>query len=148
MGAGGQGESVWLGWFLHLALSEWAVLADARGEGKRAERWREYASALSASLEREAWDRRWYRRGYFDDETPLGSAVNDACRIDSIAQSWAAISRAADLLRRTRAMAAVDAHLVRRADGLVLLSTPPFGEASLEPGYVKGYVPGVRENGG
>ncbi len=148
VGVGGKGESVWLGWFLHAVLAEWAVLADTRGEGKRAERWREHAGALSASLEQEAWDGGWYRRAYFDDGTPLGSAVNDACRIDSIAQSWAVISAAADGTRRARAMAAVEAHLVRRADGLVLLFTPPFGETSLEPGYVKGYVPGVRENGG
>jgi cyclic beta-1,2-glucan synthetase len=148
VGAGGKGESVWLGWFLHAVLSEWAVLADVRGEGKRADRWRGYVGALKESLEREAWDGQWYRRAYFDDGTPLGSAVNDACRIDSIAQSWAVISAAADPARQRWAMAAVDAYLVRRADGLVLLFTPPFGETSLEPGYVKGYVPGVRENGG
>ena len=148
VGAGGRGESVWLGWFLHATLSEWALLADARGEGKRAERWRGYVDALTESLDREAWDGHWYRRAYFDDGTPLGSAVNDACRIDSIAQSWSVISAAADPTRRARAMAAVDAYLVRRADGLVLLFTPPFDATALEPGYVKGYVPGVRENGG
>ena len=148
VGAGGRGESVWLGWFLHAVLSEWAGLAEARGEGKRAGRWREYVDALQASLEREAWDGGWYRRAYFDDGTPLGAAVNDACRIDSIAQSWSVISAAADPARQARAMAAVETHLVRRADNLVLLFTPPFGETSLEPGYVKGYVPGVRENGG
>jgi cyclic beta-1,2-glucan synthetase len=148
VGAGGKGESVWLGWFLHAVLAEWAVLADTRGESRRAERWRKHAGALRASLEREAWDGGWYRRAYFDDGTPLGGVVNDACRIDSIAQSWAVISAAADVARQALAMAAVDAYLVRRADGLVLLFTPPFGETSLEPGYVKGYVPGVRENGG
>jgi cyclic beta-1,2-glucan synthetase len=148
VGAGGKGESVWLGWFLHAVLSEWAALADARGEGKRAERWRAYVSALKASLEREAWDGHWYRRAYFDDGTPLGAAVNDACRIDSIAQSWSVISGAADPARQARAMAAVDAHLVRHTDGLVLLFTPPFDDTRLEPGYIKGYVPGVRENGG
>ncbi len=148
VGAGGRGESIWLGWFLHAALSEWAGLAEARGEGKRAGRWREHVDALRASLEREAWDGGWYRRAYFDDGTPLGSAVNDACRIDSIAQSWSVISAAAAPARQARAMAAVEAHLVRRADNLVLLFTPPFGETSLEPGYIKGYVPGVRENGG
>ncbi len=147
VGAEGKGESVWLGWFLHAVLSEWAKLADARGEGKRAESWRRYVSALKESLE-EAWDGNWYRRAYFDDGTPLGAAVNDACRIDSIAQSWSVISGAADPARQARAMAAVDEHLVRRADGVVLLFTPPFGETSLEPGYVKGYLPGVRENGG
>jgi cyclic beta-1,2-glucan synthetase len=148
VGAEGKGESVWLGWFLHVVLSEWATRADARGEGKRAERWRSYVGALKESLEREAWDGDWYRRAYFDDGTPLGSTVNDACRIDSIAQSWSVISAAADPGRRARAMAAVDEYLVRRADGLVLLFTPPFDDTALEPGYIKGYVPGVRENGG
>ena len=148
VGAGGRGESVWLGWFLHAVLSEWAALADARGEGKRADRWRAYVSALKVSLEREAWDGHWYRRAYFDDGTPLGAAVNDACRIDSIVQSWSVISGAADPARQARAMAAVDAHLVRHTDGLVVLFTPPFDDTLLEPGYIKGYVPGVRENGG
>ena len=134
VGAEGKGESVWLGWFLHAVLSEWAGLADARGEGKRAERWRGYVGALKESLEREAWDGGWYRRAYFDDGTPLGAAVNDACRIDSIAQSWSVISAAGDPARRERAMAAVDEHLVRRADGVVLLLTPPFDE----------HVPGAR----
>jgi cyclic beta-1,2-glucan synthetase len=148
VGAEGRGESVWLGWFLHAVLSEWVPLADGRGEGKRAERWREYVGALQESLEREAWDGQWYRRAYFDDGTPLGAAVNDACRIDSIAQSWGVISAAADPVRQARAMAAVDEHLVRRGDGVVLLFTPPFDDTSLEPGYIKGYLPGVRENGG
>ncbi len=148
VGAEGKGESVWLGWFLHAVLSEWAKLADAGGEGERAERWRSYVSALKESLEHEAWDGDWYRRAYFDDGTPLGSAVNDACRVDSIAQSWSVISAAADPARGARAMAAVDEHLVRRADGLVLLLTPPFDHTPLEPGYIKGYLPGVRENGG
>jgi cyclic beta-1,2-glucan synthetase len=148
VGAGGKGESVWLGWFLHAVLSEWGGLADARGERKRAERWRGHVRDLKESLEREAWDGGWYRRAYFDDGTPLGAAVNDACRIDSIAQSWSVISAAGDPARQTRAMAALDEHLVRRADGVVLLLTPAFDETSLEPGYIKGYVPGVRENGG
>ena len=148
VGAGGKGESVWLGWFLHVVLSEWADVADARGDGKRADRWRDHVHALGESLEREAWDGAWYRRAYFDDGTPLGSASNDACRIDSIAQSWSVISGAADPARQARAMAAVDEHLVRRADGLVRLFTPPFDDTRLEPGYIKGYVPGVRENGG
>jgi cyclic beta-1,2-glucan synthetase len=148
VGADGRGESVWLGWFLHAVLSAWAPIADARGEGKRAERWREHVSALKDALEREAWDGRWYRRAYFDDGTPLGAAANDACRIDSIAQSWSVLSGAADPVRQARAMAAVDEHLVRRADDLVLLFTPPFDDTLLEPGYIKGYLPGIRENGG
>ena len=148
VGADGKGESVWLGWFLYTVLSAWAPLADARGEGKRAERWREYVGALKDALEREAWDGRWYRRAYFDDGTPLGTASADVCRIDSIAQSWSVLSGAADPERQRQAMASVDDLLVRRADNLVLLFSPPFGDTSLEPGYVKGYLPGVRENGG
>jgi cyclic beta-1,2-glucan synthetase len=147
VGAQGRGESVWLGWFLHAVLSEWAPLADARGEPERAGRWRRFAAELTPALEA-AWDGAWYRRAYFDDGTPLGSAVNDACQIDSIAQSWSVLSAAGDAARRTRAMAAVDEHLVRRADGLVALFTPPFDATMLEPGYIKGYPPGVRENGG
>jgi cyclic beta-1,2-glucan synthetase len=148
VGAGGRGESVWLGWFLHAALSEWAGLADARGERQRAQTWRRHASLLKGSLEGQAWDGDWYRRAYFDDGTPLGSAAGDACRIDSIAQSWGVISGAAEPARARRAMAAVEEHLVREDPGLVLLLTPPFDHTHLEPGYIKGYLPGVRENGG
>ena len=151
VGHEGKGESVWLGWVLHTILWEFARLADARGERQRAEMWRLHVSALKASLEREAWDGEWYRRAYFDDGTPLGSATNAECRIDSIAQSWGVISGAAEPARGARAMAAVEEYLVRRNDGLVLLFTPPFDYAAstnLDPGYIKGYLPGVRENGG
>jgi cyclic beta-1,2-glucan synthetase len=148
VGSAGKGESVWLGWFLHTNLWEFARLADLRGEHRRAETWRLHVSALKAALELKAWDGEWYRRGYFDDGTPLGSAMNTECRIDSIAQSWGVISGAAEPARGARAMAAVEKHLVRRSDGLVLLFTPPFDRASPDPGYIKGYLPGVRENGG
>jgi cyclic beta-1,2-glucan glucanotransferase len=148
VGSAGKGESVWLGWFLHSILWEFAKVADLRGEHQRAELWRLHVSALKASLELKAWDGEWYRRAYFDDGTPLGSATNDECRIDSIAQSWGVISGAADRARGARAMAAVEKYLVRRDDGLVLLFTPPFDRASPDPGYIKGYLPGVRENGG
>jgi len=148
VGSAGNGESVWLGWFLHTVLWEFARHADGRGEHQRAETWRLHVSALKASLEREAWDGEWYRRAYFDDGTPLGSAANAECRIDSIAQSWGVISGAAEPARGARAMAAVEKYLVRRAEGLVLLFTPPFDHASPDPGYIKGYPPGVRENGG
>ncbi len=144
----GKGESVWLGWLLHATLSAFAPIADIRGEHVRATAWREHASALRESLAREGWDGDWYRRGYFDDGTPLGSASSTECRIDSIAQSWAVISGAADRTRATRAMAAVEEYLVRRDDGLVLLFTPPFYLAPIDPGYIKGYPPGIRENGG
>jgi len=148
VGERGKGESVWLGWLLHAALTAFAPLADARRETVRAATWRAHAAALQASLEREAWDGDWYRRGWFDDGTPLGSAASEACRIDSIAQSWAAISGAADPDRAAQAMAAVERELIRSKDGLALLFAPPFDKTSLEPGYIKGYPPGIRENGG
>ncbi|HKP27965.1 MAG TPA: glycosyl hydrolase family 65 protein, partial [Gemmatimonadales bacterium] len=148
VGVEGRGESVWLAWFLQSLLSVWAPIAEERGESQRATTWHSHAAALKKAVDREAWDGEWYRRAYFDDGTPLGSAVNDACSIDSIAQSWSVISGAADPDRARRAMQSVDQRLVRRADGLVLLLTPPFDTTDLEPGYIKGYLPGVRENGG
>jgi cyclic beta-1,2-glucan glucanotransferase len=148
VGAQGKGESVWLAWFLHTILSTWAPVAAARGERRRAETWAEHARTIKEAVEREAWDGDWYRRAYFDDGTPLGTAGSDACAIDSIAQSWSVLSGAADADRARRAMASVDQHLVRRHDDLILLLTPPFDHTALEPGYIKGYVPGVRENGG
>jgi cyclic beta-1,2-glucan synthetase len=148
VGENGQGESVWLGWLLHAALSAFAPLAEARGASTHAERWRAHAVALQASLEREAWDGEWYRRGYFDDGTPLGSALSEECRIDSIAQSWAALSGAADPHRAARAMEAVERELIRPQDGLAVLFAPPFDKTRLDPGYIKGYPPGIRENGG
>jgi cyclic beta-1,2-glucan synthetase len=144
----GQGESVWLGWLLYAALSEFAPLADARQDTARAATWRTHASALQASLEREAWDGDWYRRAWFDDGTPLGSVTNDECRIDSISQSWAVISGAASPVRAARAMATVERELIRPEDQVALLFTPPFDKTPLDPGYIKGYPPGIRENGG
>jgi cyclic beta-1,2-glucan synthetase len=148
VGEEGKGESVWLGWFLHATVAAFAPLAEARGETARAAVWRAHADALAAALERHAWDGDWYRRGWFDDGTPLGSTASDECRIDSIAQSWAVLSRAGDPDRARRAMDAVVAQLVRRDDRLVLLFTPPFDRTPHDPGYIKGYPPGVRENGG
>jgi cyclic beta-1,2-glucan synthetase len=148
VGEGGKGESVWLGWFLHTVLWEFAKLADARGEHQRAENWRLHVSSLKAALERDGWDGDWYRRAYFDDGTPLGSATDAECRIDAIAQSWAVLSGAAERGRALRAMAAVDQQLIRRPEGLILLLTPPFNHTTHDPGYIKGYLPGIRENGG
>jgi cyclic beta-1,2-glucan synthetase len=148
VGQNGKGESIWLGWFLHSILWEFAKVADARREHCRAETWRLHVSALKAALERDGWDGGWYRRAYFDDGTPLGSTMNTECRIDSIAQTWGVITGAADLGRGARAMSAVEQLLVRRPEGLILLLTPPFDEMPLDPGYIKGYVPGIRENGG
>ena len=144
----GQGESVWLGWLLYAALSDFAPLAEARGETVRAASWRTQAGMLQAALEREAWDGEWYRRAWFDDGTPLGSVTNDACHIDSISQSWAVLSGAGDPARTVRAMQAVERELIRPGDQVALLFTPPFDKTPLEPGYIKGYPPGIRENGG
>ena len=148
VGAGGKGESVWLGWFLHTVMWEFAKFADARGEHQRAENWRIHVSGLKAALEKEGWDGEWYRRAYFDDGTPLGSSSNEECKIDAIAQSWAVISGAAERGRSIRAMAAVDQLLVKRPEGVLLLLTPPFDKTTHDPGYIKGYLPGIRENGG
>jgi cyclic beta-1,2-glucan synthetase len=148
VGAGGKGESVWLGWFLYAALTAFSEVADRRDDAGRAAQWRKHAFSVQQSIEREAWDGDWYRRGYFDDGAPLGSVSSDECRIDAIAQSWAVISGAAEQSRARRAMSAVNAQLVSRSDGLVELFTPPFDHGSHDPGYIKGYPPGIRENGG
>ena len=148
VGARGQGESVWNGWFMLTTLRDFAGLAEDRGDAARAAWCRERAEALRAALEEHGWDGGWYRRAYFDDGTPLGSAANDECQIDSIAQSWAVISSAADPDRARQAMDAVHQRLVRDGDQLILLFDPPFDRGVLEPGYIKGYVPGIRENGG
>jgi len=147
VGNQGKGESVWLAWFLIATLSEFASVAEVRGESERAIRWREHVAKLKAAVEAEGWDGAWYRRAYFDDGTPLGSAANVECRIDSIAQSWGVISRAAGAERAQRAMNSVQEFLVRYGD-LVLLFTPPFDKTEQDPGYIKSYPPGVRENGG
>ena len=143
----GRGESTWLGFFLHDVLAAFAPLCDARGDAERAERYRREAARLAAMLER-TWDGEWYRRGYYDDGSPLGSTQNEECRIDSIAQSWAVLSGAVPARFADRAMDAVRAHLVRRGPGLIALLTPPFDRSAQEPGYIKGYPPGIRENGG
>jgi cyclic beta-1,2-glucan synthetase len=148
VGERGEGESVWLGWFLHSTLTAFALLADARYEMSRGATWRAQAAALLGSLESEAWDGNWYRRAWYDDGTPLGSAASKVCRIDSTAQTWAVISGAAGSERAARAMAAVERELIRPQDGLALLFTPPFDQTRLDPGYIKGYPPGIRENGG
>jgi cellobiose phosphorylase len=148
VGEQGKGESVWLGFFLYDTLLQFADIARGYNDAAFADRCREQASALRDNLEKHGWDGDWYRRAYFDDGTPLGSAANDECRIDSIAQSWSVLSGAAPDQRRRRAMASLDQHLVRREAGLIQLLEPPFDHSALDPGYIKGYVPGVRENGG
>jgi cyclic beta-1,2-glucan synthetase len=148
VGDKGRGESVWLAWFQIACFLEFSVVADARGDKDRATTWREKAETLRVATEKNGWDGNWYRRAYFDDGTPLGSAQNDACQIDSIAQSWGVISRGAGADRARVAMKAVDDRLVRHDDRLILLFAPPFDHTALNPGYIKGYLPGVRENGG
>jgi cyclic beta-1,2-glucan synthetase len=148
VGSDGRGESLWLAWFLIDILRKFAPLAEQRGEQARAATWRAHAQALATACETAGWDGAWYRRAFFDDGTPLGSADNSECRIDSLAQSWAVLSGAADATRAERAMNSVDEYLVQGGDGLVLLFTPPFDRALPDPGYIKGYLPGLRENGG
>lgn len=146
IGEAGRGESVWLGWFLHAALLAMAPLAEARGDA-RAAVWRAHAAALQPALEA-AWDGAWYLRAYYDDGTPLGSHGDAECRIDSIAQSWAVLSGVAPPERAAQAMASLQRELVRPDDGLALVLTPPFDRTPHDPGYIKGYPPGLRENGG
>ena len=147
VGFEGRGESVWLAWFLLSILPPLAALAEARGDGSRAAQYRAHVEQLTESVE-EAWDGEWYRRAYFDEGTPLGSKDNTECRIDAIAQSWAVLAGTGDPVRARQAMESVDTHLVRREDGLALLLAPPFDRMVPTPGYIRGYVPGVRENGG
>jgi cyclic beta-1,2-glucan synthetase len=148
VGHEGRGESVWLAWFLLVNLRDFAPIADRRGEDERAARWLAVADSIKDSVEREAWDGQWYRRAFFDIGTPLGSADNVECQIDSIAQSWAVLSGAGDKTRARQAMESVERNLLRREAGLLLLLSPPFDQIRLDPGYIKGYVPGIRENGG
>lgn len=148
VGRYGSGESVWLAWFLLTILHRFIPICYRMKDFKRAELYREKAASLIESIEREAWDGSWYRRAYFDDGTPLGSARNSECMIDSISQSWAVISGMAKPARAREAMEAVQKFLVDADEGIVRLLTPPFDEGELQPGYIKGYLPGVRENGG
>jgi cyclic beta-1,2-glucan synthetase len=145
VGEGGQGTSVWLGWLLIATIGMMAPLADTR-DPARAKRWRDHAEAVRQAIEKDGWDGAWYRRGTFDDGTLLGSASSEECQIDSIAQSWAVISGAGDPARARIAMGSLTDKLIR--PGLALLFTPPFDRTPLDPGYIKGYPPGLRENGG
>ncbi|MEP6632745.1 MAG: glycosyl transferase family 36 [Luteimonas sp.] len=147
VGEQGRGESVWLGWFLLATIAAFAPHAERRGEGERAGRWTDYAADLRNALER-AWDGRWYRRGYYDDGTPLGSHESSECRIDVIAQSWSVIAGAPNPEHAAQAMASVDRMLLDHDNRIALLFTPPFDNGKANPGYIKGYPPGVRENGG
>jgi cellobiose phosphorylase len=148
VGEKGKGESVWLAFFLYDVLVRFSDLARQRQDETVSTLCTSEANKLRQNIEEHAWDGQWYRRAYFDDGTPLGSILNPECRIDSIPQSWSVLSGAADPDRSRQAMAALDSQLVRRDIGIIQLFNPPFDKSDLNPGYVKGYVPGVRENGG
>jgi cyclic beta-1,2-glucan synthetase len=147
VGAGGKGESAWMGWFLIKVIGDFAPFAEDRRDA-RAPRWRDSARAFELALETKAWDGDWYRRAFYDDGTPLGTSADTECRIESMAQSWAVISGRGDAERAERAMRAVNENLVRPGEGFVTLFSEPFDKATHDPGYIKGYPPGLRENGG
>ena len=148
VGEQGKGESVWLGFFLYDVLMRFSGLARTHADKAFAERCEREAADLQHNLDQHGWDGEWYRRAYFDDGSPLGSSASQECRIDSIAQSWSVLSGAGTPERSRMAMQALDERLVRREHGLIQLLDPPFDSSKLNPGYIKGYVPGVRENGG
>ncbi len=148
VGNEGEGESVWLGFFLAHILKRFVPICRDRNDRQRAERYQSYLASLERALNADGWDGRWYRRAFYDDGTPLGSAANDECRIDAIAQGWSVISGVAPEARARSALDAVDQHLVDERAGIIRLLTPPFDLTGHDPGYIKGYLPGVRENGG
>jgi cyclic beta-1,2-glucan synthetase len=148
VGREGRGESVWLGFFIHHLLDHFIPLCRERGDLDRAAIYHDYRADLAAALNDAGWDGSWYRRAYYDDGTPLGSADGDECRIDGLAQAWAVISDVAPPDRVRMALNAVEKHLISDRDGLIRLLTPPFENTPHDPGYIKGYVAGVRENGG
>jgi cyclic beta-1,2-glucan synthetase len=148
VGIHGRGESVWLAFFLCDVLQQFAEVARSRSDNAMAQKCDSNAAQLKAAIEKEAWDGAWYRRAYFDDGSPLGSSTNPECQIDSLPQSWSVISGAGDPSRARDALKSVDLRLVRREAALIQLFDPPFDRSSLNPGYIKGYIPGVRENGG
>lgn len=148
VGNKGKGESVWLGWFLYTTLINFVPICRQMNDEERAQKYITAANQLSEAIEMNAWDGNWYRRAYFDDGTPLGSIQNSECKIDAIAQAWAIISGAGNPERIQDAMSSLENYLVKKDEGLIRLLTPPFDGGDLQPGYIKGYVPGVRENGG
>ena len=148
VGREGRGESVWMGFFLSTVIDEFVPLCEARADHPRAARLRAHQESLHAALEEAGWDGDWYRRGYYDDGSPLGSRASDECRIDALVQAWTALSGAVPRSRAEQAMDAVERELISPEDGLIRLLAPPFDRTPRDPGYIKGYVPGVRENGG
>ena len=148
VGTHGKGESVWLGFFLYDVLMKFSIIASSRNDKVHSEKYIREAKKLKRSIDVHAWDGEWYRRAYFDDGTPLGSSENEECKIDSISQSWSILTQGGDPVKSATAMHSAEDRLVRRDLSLIQLFTPPFDHSSQNPGYIKGYVPGVRENGG
>jgi cyclic beta-1,2-glucan synthetase len=148
VGSEGRGESVWLAWFLITVLRDFADITELHGKEALARKYRKHAAKLQKAVEEHAWDGEWYLRAFFDDGTPMGSKESPEARIDAIPQSWAVLSGAADPSRAARAIESVEKYLIRKDDGIVLIFTPPFQNSSPHPGYIMGYPPGVRENGG
>ncbi|MEX2632843.1 MAG: glucoamylase family protein [Balneolales bacterium] len=148
VGEAGHGESVWLGFFIYITLNKFQKICTKLGDVKRAERYRSVASELKNSLNKEGWDGEWFLRAYYDDGTPLGSSSNSECKIDAISQAWAVISGLADHERAMKAINAAEKHLISEKDKIIRLLAPPFDKTNKNPGYIKGYIPGVRENGG
>lgn len=148
VGSNGKGESIWLGWFLCDILNKFSRICKMKKDHYRQAKFEKVSKEVANAIEKTAWDGQWYRRAYFDDGTPLGSAQNSECIIDSISQSWAVISKMAKEDRKKIAMSSVENYLIREEEGIILLLTPPFNKSNMEPGYIKSYVPGVRENGG
>jgi cellobiose phosphorylase len=144
----GEGESVWLGFFLYDVLNKFLPIATLQNDAEFVKVCHENMALLEKNINKNAWDGNWYRRAYFDDGKPLGSSRNEECKIDSISQSWSVISGAGKPDRMRMAMESVDRYLINREKGLLQLLDPPFDKADMDPGYIKGYVPGVRENGG
>ena len=148
IGAGGKGESVWLGWFVSDILKKFIPVVTRRQDTDRAGRYEMHAQQILSAIEENAWDGKWYRRAFFDDGTPLGSKDNDECQIDSLPQTWSIITGGGEKARAHLAMDQVYEQLVDEKNCIIKLLTPPFDTGTLEPGYIKGYLPGTRENGG
>jgi cyclic beta-1,2-glucan synthetase len=148
VGAQGRGESVWLGFFIASVLEMMIPICERRGDRERADRYASYRKDLLIALNTAGWDGEWYRRAYYDDGTPLGSAQSDECQIDALAQAWAVMSRVAPEDRAASSIKAVEERLVDETVGIIRLLTPAFDRTTHDPGYIKGYLPGIRENGG
>ena len=148
VGPKGRGESVWLGFFLYLILNRFAKILDFKEDKEKAEEYRKQAENLKRNLNKNAWDGRWYKRAFMDDGNVLGSIENEECRIDNIAQAWSVISEAGDNDKKYISMESLENHLIDKENSIIKLLDPPFDKSKLEPGYIKAYMPGVRENGG